>query len=117
MMEFETLAVWQQAMDLYESVFRITQNYPAAEKYGLTAQLRSSADSVSSNIAEGEGRDTRAQRLYFLGVARGSLYELHSRLTMAKRVGYAAPPETFKLLREVLGLLRGYIAYVTKKKD
>jgi four helix bundle protein len=117
MMEFESLDVWQRAMDLYENIFRVTQTYPAAEKYGLTSQIRSSADSVPSNIAEGEGRDTRGQRLYFLGVARGSLYELHSRLTMARRVGYEAPDETFALLRDVLNLLRGYIAYVTKKKD
>ena len=116
-MEFESLDVWQRAMDLYVEVFNLTKCYPDSEKFGLTAQLRSSADSVPSNIAEGVGRATRGAKLFFLGVARGSMYELYSRLKTARRVGYPAPPSIFAMHRQVLGLLLGYIAYVKDKKD
>lgn len=104
-------------MDLYVDVFNLTKAYPDSERFGLIAQLRSSADSVPSNIAEGVGRGTRGSKLYFLDVARGSMYELHTRLEMARRVGYPAPPSIFVMHRQVLGLLHGYIVYVRDKKD
>ena len=54
--DFRELTVWQKAVDLAELVYRITSGFPAAERYALTSQLRKAAVSVSSNIAEGNGR-------------------------------------------------------------
>jgi four helix bundle protein len=69
---FRDLLVWQKSMDLAVNIYKLTQAFPREETYGLTSQLRRSAVSISSNIAEGQGRLTTGEFRHFLGVARGS---------------------------------------------
>jgi four helix bundle protein len=80
------LVVWQKAMSLVESVYKITSGFPRQESYGLTAQMRRSAFSVPSNIAEGEGRGARKDFLRFLSFASGSLKELETQILIAQRL-------------------------------
>ena len=82
------LMVWQEAVRLVESVYRITRAFPGDEIFGLTSQLRRSAVSVPSNIAEGAGRNSTKELVQFLGVASGSLAELDTQLEIACRLGY-----------------------------
>ena len=70
---YRDLIVWQKAIVMVTDVYRATQNFPRQETYGLTSQIRRSAVSVASNIAEGQGRLSRREFRQFLGVARGSL--------------------------------------------
>ena len=70
------LDVWKDAMRLVSQVYRVTQTFPDAERYGLTLQIRRAAISVPSNIAEGAARGTRLELVRFLSIARGSLSEL-----------------------------------------
>jgi four helix bundle protein len=73
---YENLNVWRRAMDLVLEVYRCTAAFPRQEVYGLTSQLRRSAVSIPSNIAEGKGRYSRKELVHFLFQARGSLLEL-----------------------------------------
>ena len=85
---YRELIVWQKAMILVEAVYRATNDFPKTEIYGLTSQIRRAAVSIPSNIAEGQGRSTTRDFLHFLSVAQGSLMEVETQITIAKRLGY-----------------------------
>ena len=75
-MDVEKLQVWQSAMDLAETVYKITDKFPKTEIFGITDQMRRAAVSIPSNIAEGRGRSSTKDFVRFLNIAKGSLYEL-----------------------------------------
>ena len=85
---FRDLQVWQRSIQLTVVVYRLTQNFPREEIYGLTSQIRRAAVSVPSNIAEGQGRLTIGAFRQFLGIARGSNYELQTQLEIARSLGF-----------------------------
>jgi len=80
---FRDLVVWQKAIEMALSVYRLTAGFPATERFGLATQMRRAAVSVSSNIAEGAGRATTGEFLQFLGIAPGSNYKLESQCVIA----------------------------------
>jgi four helix bundle protein len=88
---FKELVVWHRAIDLALSVYRLTAQFPDAERFGLTNQMRRAAVSISSNVAEGTGRATTGELLQFLGIARGSNSELESQFVIARGLGYGTP--------------------------
>ena len=85
---FRDLIVWQRSVDFVQEVYRISSRFPAHERFGLTAQLRRAAISVSANIAEGSGRVTSRDYLNFLSHSRGSVKETESDLLVAERLEY-----------------------------
>jgi four helix bundle protein len=99
-------------MDLVLEVYRSTSSFPRQEIYGLTSQMRRSAVSVPSNIAEGKGRFSRKELLQFLFHARGSLLELQTQITIARELGFLPAHQGEKLTKvaaEVGRLLNGLI--------
>src|SRR6202161_152688 len=80
---FRDLLVWQKSMALAVSIYTLTDRFPKRENFGLSAQMRRSAVSVPSNIAEGHGRLSDPSLALFLGHARGSLYELETQTELA----------------------------------
>ena len=70
------LEVWQEAMALVARIYSLTEGFPKSEVYGLSSQMRRSAISIPSNIAEGAARKSNAEFLQFLSIAQGSLSEL-----------------------------------------
>ena len=80
MHKIQDLRIWHKAIDLATEVYKATENFPTEEKYGLTSQIRRSAVSVPSNIAEGAGRNSNKQFCQFLGISNGSSYELQTQL-------------------------------------
>ena len=84
---FRDLNVWQRSIQLTVSVYRLTQGFPREEVYGLSNQMRRSAVSVPSNIAEGQGRLTTGEFRQFLGIARGSNFELQTQLEISRALG------------------------------
>jgi len=97
-------------MDLALEVYRITQNLPKEEMYGLTSQLRRAAVSVPSNIAEGAAGRTRQQFANFLSNAIGSLNEMDTQLELCLRFGYLRESDyerLFQALDECLALTYG----------
>ena len=110
---YRDLIAWQKAMDLAVAVFRLTETLPRREVYGLASQLRRAALSVPSNIAEGQGRGATREYVRFLRIARGSVQELETQLTLALRLGFVRPEvinpllnDTAEVSRIVSGLMR-----------
>jgi four helix bundle protein len=85
---YRELVAWKKAIELVTEIYRLTQNFPKHEIYGLTGQLRRAAVSIPSNIAEGQGRLSRGEFKQFLGYARGSVFELDSQVVIARNLGY-----------------------------
>lgn len=79
-MGHRNLIIWQQAMELVERVYRLTQKFPAEERCDLTTQVRRASVSVPSNIAEGHARLSTKEYISFLSIARGSLLEVDTQL-------------------------------------
>ena len=83
-------------MKVAEIVYRATETFPSEELYGLRSQIRRSAVSIPSNIAEGKGRQSDKEFKQFLYIARGSLLELRTQLELSRRLGYLQNPENLK---------------------
>ncbi len=96
-MDFRELEVWKQSMDLAEEIYRITRSFPKEEMFGLTGQMRRSALSIPSNIAEGNGRMHTKEYVRFLHIALGSLLELITQIELARRLQYISPEAYRKL--------------------
>jgi four helix bundle protein len=109
---FQDLTVWQRAIDLTVSIYRLTRAFPKDEAYGLVSQLRRASVSVASNIAEGRGRLNPAEFRQFLGVALGSVFEVKTQLIVAKRLEMGdrvAIDEAARLSEEVSKMLTSFI--------
>jgi four helix bundle protein len=78
-------------MQLTVAIYRMTKEFPDEEQYGLTSQIRRSAVSVPSNIAEGQGRLTPGEFRQFLGIARGSTFEVQTQLEIARALEFGDP--------------------------
>ena len=105
---FRELVVWQRAMELARSLYRITQDFPREELPGLTSQLRRAGVSIASNIAEGSGRGTRNDYRSFLRMARGSALEIQTQLLLARDLGFGSSnhiAEAEKLADEISRML------------
>ncbi len=85
---FRDLLVWQRSMQLTEAVYRLTEGFPREERYGLTSQIRRSAVSIPSNIAEGQGRTNLGEFRQFLGIARGSNVRIQTQLEIARTLRF-----------------------------
>ena len=81
---FRDLLVWQRSMQLAVAIYRLTRDFPREELYGLTSQIRRAAVSISSNIAEGQGRLSPGEFKQFLGIVRGSNFELQTQIEIAR---------------------------------
>jgi four helix bundle protein len=90
---FRELIVWRRAIELTTLLYRMTQQFPREETYGLTSQLRRAGISVASNIAEGYGRGTKGEYGNFLGIARGSALEILTQLVIARKLGLGDPSQ------------------------
>jgi four helix bundle protein len=109
---YKELNVWQKAMDLMPVVYRLAKQLPREELYALSDQIRRAAVSVPANIAEGQGRQHRAEFVQHLSIARASLAELDTLLLIAQRLGYLTEPDLHTvtpLMIEVRRLLQGLL--------
>lgn len=86
MKDFKKLNVWQKSMELVTSVYKISNNFPVEEKYGLTSQVTRCAVSIPSNIAEGSSRFSERDYFRFLEIALGSAFELETQLMIAENL-------------------------------
>lgn len=105
------LIAWQKSMDLVELIYRITKSFPKDETFGLKSQMRRTAVSAPSNIAEGAAGRSNDQFRNFLSTRIGSLNELSTQLEISKRVGYLenrdyeeAVPKTDECIAVTFGL-------------
>jgi len=98
---FERLECWQQARALNRDIYKITRRFPRDEIYGMTSQVRRASTSISSNIAEGSGRNSDKDFAHFLEQAYGSAMEVASLLFLALDEGYLAESDTDVLMEKV----------------
>lgn len=95
------LIVWSKAMDLAVRIYQHSKRFPNSEVYGLCSQITRAAASVPANIAEGNARGSTKDYSRFLGIAKGSLMEVETFLTLAVRLGYLQENE----ITETQGLI------------
>ena len=110
---YQDLVVWNKAMELVLEIYRLTQDFPKEEIFGLMSQLRRSAVSIPSNIAEGQGRLSRGEFRVFLGNARGSLSELETQILISRKLDYLKESDAVGLMEmvsEIGRILNGLIA-------
>lgn len=105
---YKELIVWQKSILLAKEVYLLTENFPKSEIYGITSQIRRSAISIPSNIAEGSGRKSTKEYAQFFSIAYGSALELETQLIISKDLNLSEPStflKTEQLLIEVLKML------------
>jgi four helix bundle protein len=101
---YRDLEVWRLGLELVETIYRCTSEFPKNEIYGLAAQMRRAAVSIPSNIAEGQARSFSKEFLHFLSFSPGSLAELETQLELTSRLGYPATEISAALAQvELLG--------------
>lgn len=114
----ERLDVWRDSMDLVESIYRLSEAFPATERFGLTAQLRRAAVSIPANIAEGAARRSTPEYLRFLSIARGSLSETSTHLQIARRLDYTSDIAALDgLLDTIFAKLTALMNVLSKRGD
>ena len=97
---YRDLKVWQIAVDVVETVYRLTLEFPKHEVYGITQQIQRAAVSVPSNIAEGHARASSKEFLHYISIALGSLAELETQLIVATRLQYLKTQELDSILQQ-----------------
>lgn len=116
----ETLEAWKKSKSFALKVYKeILPLLPEEEKWNLNQQIRRSVSSIPANIAEGHGRFYYQENVRFCYIARGSLTETHSHITLAGELGYIPPEkcnEIRKLAEELVRIINGYIAYLKRSK-
>ena len=116
---YQDLTVWQKAMELVTKIYQVSNKFPRDEVFALTSQLRRAAISVPSNIAEGQGRSSRKEFIYFLGNAKGSLSEVETQILIARNLSYVSDEDLNTLLElsaEVGRILNGLLTSLREKK-
>lgn len=101
MHNLKQLKIWNRSVELATEVYKATDNFPKEERYGLTSQIRRSAVSIPSNVAEGAGRNSKGEFKQFLGIANGSSYELQTQLIIANRLELLNDKTVEPLLKEI----------------
>ena len=114
MKSYTELEVWIKARKLASLCYEMTKSFPKEEIFGLTSQMRRSAVSIPSNIAEGCGRNTTKDTLQFLFIARGSAYELETQFYISSDLKYISLEQLNSMITsttECKKLLNGFINY------
>lgn len=113
---YKDLIVWQRAIEMVVEIYEVTDLFPKEEQYGLTSQMRRSAVSVPSNIAEGRFRGTRKDFAQFMRIAYGSGAELETQIEIAKKIKKTKDFDYQKaesLLKEVMKMLNTILFKLT----
>ena len=115
---YRDLVFWQKSVDLAVDVYRLTRDFPPGERFGMTAQVRRAAMSISNNIAEGHGRATRGEFLNALSVAHGSANEVENCLLVSQRLEFvtgAAIRPLLTLICEIRRMMASFRVQLRKR--
>ena len=88
MKSYRDLIVWNKSVNMVTLEYVLLKNFPSDEKFGLTSQIKESSVSITSNIAEGYGRNYTKDYARFLQISRGSLFEMQTQLQIAVNLGF-----------------------------
>lgn len=115
MFNFEKLEAWKKAIDFADFIYTVSKDFPSDEKFGLTTQLRRAAVSVSSNLAEGSSRSSKADYARFVEIASGSLFEVVSQAVIAKKQSFLSKGNfdaIYSAAEELSRMLSGLRSYL-----
>jgi four helix bundle protein len=117
--KYTELVAWQKAVDFVVEVYRVSEDFPRSELYGLTSQVRRGVVSIASNIAEGQSRNGVREFVHHLGIAYGSLSEVETQLIIAERLRYIQTECLTRLLgqAEEVGRLINGLSHAVAKTD
>lgn len=116
---YKDLNVWKRSKDLAVTIYKMTTQGEISKDFGLRDQMKRSAVSIPSNIAEGDELDSDKQSIRHFYIAKGSLAELQTQLTIAKEVGYINEADFASIEKEteeISSMLRGLIKHRSSKK-
>lgn len=108
MHNYKNLHIWQEGINLARKIYEVTSNFPTNERFGIVSQMTRAAVSIPSNIAEGAGRNSNKDFANFLGIAIGSIFELHTQIAICEQIGYINE-ETAKQLEQQIYTLQQQI--------
>ncbi len=110
------LDVWKKAIEFVTKVYKVTESFPDNEKFGLVSQIRRSAVSIPSNIAEGAARISKKEFIRFLSIAQGSTSELETQLIISNNLGFLKENEVYLLdeLDEISRMIIGLVKSIKK---
>lgn len=112
MKDFKKQEVWRRSHQLTLEIYKVSQQFPKEEIYGLTSQIRRAVSSIPTNIAEGCGRRTNSELANFLNIASGSASELEYEILLAKEIGYITQEQYevwTKEIEEIRSMLAAYM--------
>jgi four helix bundle protein len=109
------LDVWKESMKFVKQIYLITANFPKEETFGLVSQIRRSAISIPSKIAEGAARNSNKEFIQFLYVSLGSLAELETQLLLSKEIGIIEYSSFEDSIEHIRKLLIGLIKYLKRQ--
>lgn len=115
---YRDLDVWKKSIQLVKQVYKISENFPKHETYTLTSQMRRSAISVASNIAEGHARNYTKEYIRFSEISYGSLAELETQVVIAFELNYITQEELDELFAkssEIGKMLNGLLTSLARK--
>ena len=106
MHNYKKLNVWISSISLVKNIYNLTRKFPKEEMFVLTQQLRRAAISISSNIAEGAGRNSNAQFKNFLQISIGSCFEVETQLIISKELEYISEEELETISKELDSIMK-----------
>src|SRR3989338_5220347 len=115
---YKDLIVWRRGIDLAKTIYKLTDRFPPHEQFGLISQMRRSAVSIPSNIAEGSARGTRKDYGQFLRIAYGSSAELETQIELGKQLGFGSNEDYYEAdrqLNEIRRMLNVLISKISLK--
>ncbi len=116
MRDFHKIEVWKRSHQLTIAIYKVTEDYPKDEIFGITSQIRRAISSVPTNIAEGCGRNSDAELFNFLNIASGSASEVEYQIILSKELGYLNEPKATELAKEIAEIRKMLGSYMRKLK-
>ena len=116
---YKDLLVWQKGIVLAKDIYRLTQNFPTEEKFGLVAQMRRAAVSIPSNLAEGQARHTSGEFVQFISHAEGSAAELDTQLILSVELAFCKKAHAipiYELIEEMRRMLNALRRAISRRK-
>ena len=115
---YKDLLIWQKGFQIVISTYKLIKDFPQEELYALTSQIKRASVSITSNIAEGYGRNTDKSFSHFIDISRGSLYELETQLLIAKELEYIQDLDMFNhvisLINEESKMINAFYNSISK---
>lgn len=117
MRDFRKLEIWKDGHQIVLEIYRITNSFPAEEKFGLVSQMRNSAASITTNISEGCGRSTEKELARFCDISMGSASELEYQLILSKDLTYISEEQHKQTEEKLIIFKKRLNAFIQKLRS